>query len=70
MSTILFERQGLNMLFMIVFSDQPLLLFLFDQHPGHTSFGMSVFNLSNAIMGSGILGLSFAMANTGIVLFT
>ncbi|GLD48104.1 sodium-coupled neutral amino acid transporter 4, partial [Lates japonicus] len=39
-------------------------------HPGHASFGMSVFNLSNAIMGSGILGLSFAMANTGIVLFT
>uniref|UniRef100_A0A665V8H1 Sodium-coupled neutral amino acid transporter 4-like n=1 Tax=Echeneis naucrates TaxID=173247 RepID=A0A665V8H1_ECHNA len=43
---------------------------LSEQHPGHTSFGMSVFNLSNAIMGSGILGLSFAMANTGIVLFT
>nr|XP_020457004.1 sodium-coupled neutral amino acid transporter 4-like [Monopterus albus] len=41
-----------------------------EYHPGHTSFGMSVFNLSNAIMGSGILGLSFAMANTGIVLFT
>uniref|UniRef100_A0AAQ5X7U5 Amino acid transporter transmembrane domain-containing protein n=1 Tax=Amphiprion ocellaris TaxID=80972 RepID=A0AAQ5X7U5_AMPOC len=40
------------------------------EHPGHASFGMSVFNLSNAIMGSGILGLSFAMANTGIVLFT
>uniref|UniRef100_A0A8D3DE96 Amino acid transporter transmembrane domain-containing protein n=1 Tax=Scophthalmus maximus TaxID=52904 RepID=A0A8D3DE96_SCOMX len=39
------------------------------QHPGHTSFGMSVFNLSNAIMGSGILGLSYAMANTGIILF-
>uniref|UniRef100_A0A8C1XW73 Solute carrier family 38 member 4 n=1 Tax=Cyprinus carpio TaxID=7962 RepID=A0A8C1XW73_CYPCA len=38
-------------------------------HPGHASFGMSVFNLSNAIMGSGILGLSFAMANTGIILF-
>uniref|UniRef100_A0A673M7D3 Sodium-coupled neutral amino acid transporter 3-like n=1 Tax=Sinocyclocheilus rhinocerous TaxID=307959 RepID=A0A673M7D3_9TELE len=42
--------------------------------PGHsfegkTSFGMSVFNLSNAIMGSGILGLSYAMANTGIILF-
>uniref|UniRef100_A0A8B9LNY2 Solute carrier family 38 member 5b n=1 Tax=Astyanax mexicanus TaxID=7994 RepID=A0A8B9LNY2_ASTMX len=34
-----------------------------------TSFGMSVFNLSNAIMGSGILGLSYAMSNTGIVLF-
>ncbi|KAL4640701.1 sodium-coupled neutral amino acid transporter 4-like isoform X1 [Arapaima gigas] len=40
-----------------------------DQEPGHTSFGMSVFNLSNAIMGSGILGLSYAMANTGILLF-
>uniref|UniRef100_A0A8C1ZK65 Solute carrier family 38 member 4 n=1 Tax=Cyprinus carpio TaxID=7962 RepID=A0A8C1ZK65_CYPCA len=39
------------------------------EHPGHASFGMSVFNLSNAIMGSGILGLSFAMANTGIILF-
>uniref|UniRef100_A0A8C8IU15 Amino acid transporter transmembrane domain-containing protein n=1 Tax=Oncorhynchus tshawytscha TaxID=74940 RepID=A0A8C8IU15_ONCTS len=36
---------------------------------GKTSFGMSVFNLSNAIMGSGILGLSYAMSNTGIVLF-
>uniref|UniRef100_A0AAQ4QBC8 Amino acid transporter transmembrane domain-containing protein n=1 Tax=Gasterosteus aculeatus aculeatus TaxID=481459 RepID=A0AAQ4QBC8_GASAC len=43
--------------------------FLLEQHPGHTSFGMSVFNLSNAIMGSGILGLSYAMANTGILLF-
>uniref|UniRef100_A0A8C6K7D8 Solute carrier family 38 member 4 n=1 Tax=Nothobranchius furzeri TaxID=105023 RepID=A0A8C6K7D8_NOTFU len=41
-----------------------------EQFPGHASFGMSVFNLSNAIMGSGILGLSYAMANTGIVLFT
>uniref|UniRef100_A0A669D1K1 Solute carrier family 38 member 4 n=1 Tax=Oreochromis niloticus TaxID=8128 RepID=A0A669D1K1_ORENI len=41
-----------------------------EYHPGHASFGMSVFNLSNAIMGSGILGLSFAMANTGIILFT
>uniref|UniRef100_A0A8C1Q0U9 Solute carrier family 38 member 4 n=1 Tax=Cyprinus carpio TaxID=7962 RepID=A0A8C1Q0U9_CYPCA len=40
-----------------------------EHHPGHASFGMSVFNLSNAIMGSGILGLSFAMANTGIILF-
>ncbi|XP_076862951.1 sodium-coupled neutral amino acid transporter 4 [Brachyhypopomus gauderio] len=40
-----------------------------EYHPGHASVGMSVFNLSNAIMGSGILGLSFAMANTGIVLF-
>ncbi|XP_030645461.1 sodium-coupled neutral amino acid transporter 4 [Chanos chanos] len=40
-----------------------------EYHPGHTSFGMSVFNLSNAIMGSGILGLSFAVANTGIILF-
>ncbi|MEQ2162529.1 hypothetical protein GOODEAATRI_020658 [Goodea atripinnis] len=38
-------------------------------HQGNASFGMSVFNLGNAIMGSGILGLSFAMANTGIALF-
>uniref|UniRef100_A0A672PJE3 Sodium-coupled neutral amino acid transporter 5-like n=2 Tax=Sinocyclocheilus grahami TaxID=75366 RepID=A0A672PJE3_SINGR len=30
---------------------------------------MSIFNLSNAIMGSGILGLAYAMANTGIILF-
>uniref|UniRef100_A0A9J8D7D7 Sodium-coupled neutral amino acid symporter 2 n=1 Tax=Cyprinus carpio carpio TaxID=630221 RepID=A0A9J8D7D7_CYPCA len=37
--------------------------------PGSASFGMSVFNLGNAIMGSGILGLSYAMANTGIALF-
>uniref|UniRef100_A0A8D0GUI4 Solute carrier family 38 member 4 n=1 Tax=Sphenodon punctatus TaxID=8508 RepID=A0A8D0GUI4_SPHPU len=36
---------------------------------GTTSLGMSSFNLSNAIMGSGILGLSYAMANTGIILF-
>ncbi|KAK2525137.1 Slc38a1 [Columba livia] len=37
--------------------------------PGTTSMGMSIFNLSNAIMGSGILGLAFALANTGIILF-
>lgn len=42
---------------------------LFLQIPGTTSLGMSVFNLSNAIMGSGILGLAFALANTGILLF-
>ncbi|XP_037540712.1 sodium-coupled neutral amino acid transporter 3 [Nematolebias whitei] len=41
----------------------------FTDFEGKTSFGMSIFNLSNAIMGSGILGLAFAMANTGIVLF-
>ncbi|XP_004711491.1 sodium-coupled neutral amino acid transporter 4 [Echinops telfairi] len=40
-----------------------------EHHPGAASFGMSSFNLSNAIMGSGILGLSYAMANTGIILF-
>ncbi|KAB0379038.1 hypothetical protein FD755_010616, partial [Muntiacus reevesi] len=40
-----------------------------DTIPGTTSLGMSVFNLSNAIMGSGILGLAFALANTGILLF-
>ncbi|KAG7224305.1 hypothetical protein INR49_000548, partial [Caranx melampygus] len=33
----------------------------FTDFEGKTSFGMSVFNLSNAIMGSGILGLSYAM---------
>lgn len=33
------------------------------------SFSSSVFNLMNAIMGSGILGLAYAMANTGIVGF-
>ncbi|KAM9855254.1 sodium-coupled neutral amino acid transporter 3-like [Aulostomus maculatus] len=41
----------------------------FTDFEGKTSFGMSVFNLSNAIMGSGILGLSYAMSNTGIMLF-
>ncbi|CAI5785502.1 Uncharacterized protein PODLI_1B036092 [Podarcis lilfordi] len=40
-----------------------------EYNPGDISFGMSSFNLSNAIMGSGILGLSYAMANTGIILF-
>ncbi|KAM6273440.1 solute carrier family 38 member 6 isoform 2-T2 [Porphyrio hochstetteri] len=35
-----------------------------------SSFGFSVFNLMNAIMGSGILGLSYAMANTGIIGFS
>lgn len=39
------------------------------QFEGKTSFGMSIFNLSNAIMGSGVLGLAFAMSNTGIILF-
>uniref|UniRef100_A0A4W5JLZ8 Solute carrier family 38 member 5 n=1 Tax=Hucho hucho TaxID=62062 RepID=A0A4W5JLZ8_9TELE len=39
------------------------------EHEKSTSFGMSIFNLSNAIMGSGILGLAYAMSNTGIVLF-
>lgn len=33
------------------------------------SFASSVFNLMNAIMGSGILGLAYAMANTGIIAF-
>uniref|UniRef100_A0A8C8DLF3 Solute carrier family 38 member 6 n=1 Tax=Oryzias sinensis TaxID=183150 RepID=A0A8C8DLF3_9TELE len=33
------------------------------------SFASSVFNLMNAIMGSGILGLAYAMANTGIISF-
>ncbi|XP_047466967.1 probable sodium-coupled neutral amino acid transporter 6 [Mugil cephalus] len=33
------------------------------------SFASSVFNLMNAIMGSGILGLAYAMAGTGIIGF-
>ncbi|KAM4588061.1 sodium-coupled neutral amino acid transporter 3 isoform 2-T4 [Odontesthes bonariensis] len=41
----------------------------FTDFEGKTSFGMSIFNLGNAIMGSGILGLAYAMANTGILLF-
>uniref|UniRef100_A0A8C6UM80 Solute carrier family 38 member 3b n=1 Tax=Neogobius melanostomus TaxID=47308 RepID=A0A8C6UM80_9GOBI len=41
----------------------------FTDFEGKTSVGMSVFNLGNAIMGSGILGLAYAMANTGILLF-
>lgn len=61
----------LTLLFFVIF---PLfylsLLFLcYSQFEGKTSFGMSVFNLGNAIMGSGILGLAYAMANTGIILF-
>ncbi|KAL2098905.1 hypothetical protein ACEWY4_005385 [Coilia grayii] len=40
------------------------------QRGGNASFKSSVFNLINAIMGSGILGLSYAMANTGIVGFS
>ncbi|XP_071413425.1 solute carrier family 38 member 6 isoform X2 [Pithys albifrons albifrons] len=35
-----------------------------------SSFAFSVFNLMNAIMGSGILGLAYAMANTGIIGFS
>uniref|UniRef100_A0A8C5CSU5 Solute carrier family 38 member 3b n=1 Tax=Gadus morhua TaxID=8049 RepID=A0A8C5CSU5_GADMO len=41
----------------------------FTDFEGKTSFGMSVFNLGNAIMGSGILGLAYAMANTGVLFF-
>uniref|UniRef100_A0A8C1APC1 Solute carrier family 38 member 6 n=1 Tax=Cyprinus carpio carpio TaxID=630221 RepID=A0A8C1APC1_CYPCA len=37
---------------------------------GGASFWSSAFNLMNAIMGSGILGLSYAMANTGIIGFS
>ncbi|XP_033110515.1 probable sodium-coupled neutral amino acid transporter 6 isoform X2 [Anneissia japonica] len=35
-----------------------------------TTFWFSVFNLMNAILGSGILGLAFAMATSGIILFS
>jgi len=44
---------------------------VYHQEPSKASagFAMSVFNLMNAILGSGILGLAYAMANLGIVLF-
>ncbi|KAM9556711.1 solute carrier family 38 member 6 isoform 3-T3 [Guaruba guarouba] len=41
-----------------------------DSQSHGSSFGFSVFNLMNAVIGSGILGLSYAMANTGIVGFS
>ncbi|KAM4663515.1 putative sodium-coupled neutral amino acid transporter 6 [Discoglossus pictus] len=40
------------------------------QTPAGASFGFSVFNLMNAIMGSGILGLSYAMSSTGVLGFS
>jgi len=40
------------------------------QVDGNAGFFLSVFNLMNAILGSGILGLSYAMAQLGVVLFT
>uniref|UniRef100_A0A671WIQ4 Solute carrier family 38 member 6 n=1 Tax=Sparus aurata TaxID=8175 RepID=A0A671WIQ4_SPAAU len=40
-----------------------------DIHHQGASFVSSVFNLMNAIMGSGILGLAYAMASTGIIGF-
>jgi len=44
---------------------------VYHQEPTKASagFAMSVFNLMNAILGSGILGLAYAMANLGIILF-
>ena len=35
----------------------------------NASFYISVFNLMNAVPGSGILGLAYAMSQLGIVLF-
>uniref|UniRef100_A0A6Q2Z4U4 Amino acid transporter transmembrane domain-containing protein n=1 Tax=Esox lucius TaxID=8010 RepID=A0A6Q2Z4U4_ESOLU len=61
-SFICSDRAGLSCDSITLFVDQW-------KFEGKTSFGMSVFNLGNAIMGSGILGLSYAMANTGVVLF-
>ncbi|CAK8679934.1 putative sodium-coupled neutral amino acid transporter 6 [Clavelina lepadiformis] len=58
------------------FSTQPLTdsqrkLSVYHQEPhrGSASFAISVFNLMNAILGSGILGLAYAMAQLGMVLF-
>jgi len=41
------------------------------QYEGKTaSIPLCIFNLMNAILGSGILGLANAMANLGIALFS
>uniref|UniRef100_A0A674NFX7 Solute carrier family 38 member 3a n=1 Tax=Takifugu rubripes TaxID=31033 RepID=A0A674NFX7_TAKRU len=56
-------------MFLCILSVLRISAFHWFQFEGKTSFGMSVFNLGNAIMGSGILGLAYAMANTGVVLF-
>ncbi|XP_078728131.1 solute carrier family 38 member 6 isoform X1 [Lampetra fluviatilis] len=56
--------------------ERPLLTTASDEHRNAdgrrcrgSSSGLAVFNLTHAIMGSGILGLAYAMAQTGIVLF-
>lgn len=49
--------------------DTPLITHGVDSQSRRASFASSVFNLMTAIMGSGILGLAYAMANTGIVGF-
>lgn len=64
-----FFLSGLSLLLQLY-----LCLFLYAQGSVQTrasgaSFASSVFNLMNAIMGSGILGLAYAMASTGIVGF-
>ncbi|XP_064427209.1 solute carrier family 38 member 6 isoform X2 [Mirounga angustirostris] len=43
---------------------------LYRQGSPGVSFGFSVFNMTNAIMGSGILGLAYVMAHTGILGFS
>lgn len=68
----MFPVRGLHCVFStweVMFCDFFSSFFRLFQFEGKTSFGMSVFNLGNAIMGSGILGLAYAMANTGIILF-
>ncbi|XP_061405629.1 LOW QUALITY PROTEIN: probable sodium-coupled neutral amino acid transporter 6 [Lethenteron reissneri] len=57
--------------------ERPLLTRASDEHRNAdgrrcrgSSSGLAVFNLTHAIMGSGILGLAYAMAQTGIVLFS
>uniref|UniRef100_A0A6Q2XXI6 Amino acid transporter transmembrane domain-containing protein n=1 Tax=Esox lucius TaxID=8010 RepID=A0A6Q2XXI6_ESOLU len=55
-----------------LFSPSFCLIFLqraVEQRAKGASFTSSVFNLMNAIMGSGILGLAYAMAHTGVVGF-
>ncbi|XP_002124206.2 putative sodium-coupled neutral amino acid transporter 6 [Ciona intestinalis] len=50
-------------------SQRKLSVYHHEPAQGTASFAISVFNLMNAILGSGILGLAYAMAQLGIVLF-
>nr|CAB3266256.1 sodium-coupled neutral amino acid transporter 2 [Phallusia mammillata] len=50
-------------------SQRKLSVYHHEPDKASASFAISVFNLMNAILGSGILGLAYAMAQLGVVLF-